>query len=167
MSRARRSKPAVSAGCLVTRIGPEGLEVLLVHPRGATFRRPLFGIPKGAIEAGESHEQAAARETFEETGVRVDVRDNLGSIEQRSGKVVHAFWATVRDDGSAAIDADGRCRGHDGENDVCRFYSIDRAANMMLPAQREFLTRLPQAAGGAIGLLNPRPTPTTERREEE
>ena len=46
--------PAIAAGCLVTREGPQGVEVLLVHARRASFRRPLFGIPKGLIEAGES-----------------------------------------------------------------------------------------------------------------
>ena len=68
MTAAGVAKEIVSAGCLVTREGAAGVEVLLAHARGATFRRPLFGIPKGLLEPGESIEEAAARETWEETG---------------------------------------------------------------------------------------------------
>ncbi len=145
-------------------MGVQGLEVLLVHPRGATFKRPLFGIPKGAIEEGETPQEAAARETFEETGVSVDVHMELGHIEQRSGKIVHAFWATVRATCTTAIDADGRCVSHDLENDVCRFYLLEKAVSMMLPAQRELLGRLPNDNSM---LLNPGAGASTERREEE
>lgn len=144
MKRRRFAKaaPAVSAGCLVTRDGPDGLEVLLVHARGATFQRPLFGIPKGLVEPGEEVQAAAQRETFEETGLRVHVRVALGSVQQKSGKIVHAFWATVDPSSESAIDDRGRCRTPDRENDVCRFYPLAKAGELMIPAQREFLDRL-------------------------
>ena len=132
--------PPISAGCLVTRRGEQ--EVLLVHARGATFRRPLFGIPKGLLEPGEQPETAARRETHEETGLWVEVRDSLGSVQQKSGKTVYAFWATVEPASEAGIDERGRCGTPDQENDVCRFYSIDQAYELMIPAQRVFLDRL-------------------------
>ncbi len=135
----------ISAGCLVTRDGPRGVEVLLVHPRGATFRRSLFGIPKGLVEEGEDLEATAHRETYEETGLRICIRGPLGSVRQKSGKVVYAFWATVESDSESAIDEHGRCRTPDAENDVCRFYPIDKAASLMIPAQREFVDRLRKA----------------------
>jgi 8-oxo-dGTP diphosphatase len=131
-----------SAGCLVTREGDSGIEVLLVHPRRATFRRPLFGIPKGLVEAGETLKRTAERETEEETGLRVFVRQPLGSVKQKSGKIVHAFWAQVAPASKAAIDDRGRCSPPDGENDVCRFYPVEKAYALMIPAQREFLDRL-------------------------
>jgi predicted NUDIX family NTP pyrophosphohydrolase len=131
-----------SAGCLVTRGGDSGVEVLLVHPRRATFRRPLFGIPKGLVETGETLEQAAQRETEEETGLRVIIREPLGSVTQKSGKIVHAFWAEVEPSSRAAIDDRGRCHAPDGENDVCRFYPVEKAYALMIPAQSEFLDRL-------------------------
>jgi predicted NUDIX family NTP pyrophosphohydrolase len=134
--------PPISAGCLVTRKVDDRTEVLLVHPRGATFRLPLFGIPKGLLEVGEDLEAAARRETAEETGLRVRIRAPLGSVKQKSGKVVHAFWATAEPDSEAAIDDRGRCHGHDQEVDVCRFYAIEQAYELMIPAQREFLDRL-------------------------
>ena len=98
------SKPGVSAGCLVTRDGPHGTEVLLVHARGASFKRPLFGIPKGLVEAGETVQEAAERETEEETGLRVIIDAELGSVRQKSGKIVHAFHATVAPESLAGID---------------------------------------------------------------
>jgi predicted NUDIX family NTP pyrophosphohydrolase len=134
--------PEVSAGCLVTRDGPQGTEVLLVHARGASFRRPLFGIPKGLVEPGETLEGTAQRETREETGLEVCLRGALGSVRQKSGKIVHAFWATVEAQSAAAIDVQGRCQAPDQENDVCRFYPLDTARELMIPAQRELLDRL-------------------------
>jgi 8-oxo-dGTP diphosphatase len=134
--------PPTSAGCLITRHGPAGLEVLLVHARGASFRKPLFGIPKGLVEEGESVEAAAVRETEEETGVHVVVRASLGNVRQKSGKLVHAFWATIAPDSLARIDAEGRCAAADDENDVCKFYPLEEASRIMIPAQREFLARL-------------------------
>ncbi len=116
--------------------------MLLVHARRASFRRPLFGIPKGLVEAGESFETCARRETFEETGLHVHIQKGLGSVRQQSGKIVHAFWATVDSASLGAIDNAGRCQGHDQENDVCRFYPLDKARELMIPAQREFLDRL-------------------------
>ncbi len=136
---------SLSAGCLVTR--RDNAEVLLVHARGATFRRPLFGIPKGLVEAGETLASAAQRETHEETGLQVRIRGELGHIKQKSGKIVHGFWATVEPESESGIDQLGRCRNKDWENDVCRFYPLEQAYELMIPAQRVFLDRLASMRG--------------------
>ena len=63
--------PLRAAGGLVVR----DRRVLLVH-------RPRYddwAFPKGKLEDGESWEEAAAREVEEETGLRCDVGDYLGS----------------------------------------------------------------------------------------
>ncbi len=141
------SPSVVAAGCVVTRRAES--EVLLVHPRGASFQKPLFGIPKGLVDAGESPEDAAVRETLEETGVAVVLRAPLGSVVQKGGrKLVRAWWATVTPAGEAAIDAKGKCRGGDEENDVCGFYPVTQAYEMMVPAQCAFLDRLRDHLGG-------------------
>lgn len=134
--------PPIAAGCLVTREIDGRLEVLLVHARGASFRQPLFGIPKGLVEDSEDLQMCAQRETLEETGLRVHIRGSLGSVRQKSGKVVHAFWAVVDSASENGIDEHGRCLEHDHENDVCRFYPLEQAYGIMIPAQREFLDRL-------------------------
>jgi len=125
------------------RSGALGVEVLLVHARGATFRIPLFGIPKGLVEPGETPAAAAVRETEEESGLRVEIRADLGSVRQKSGKIVHGFLASVTPESAAGIDEKGRCRGHDDEVDVCRFYPVAQARELMIEAQRAFLDRLP------------------------
>ena len=59
-----------SAGTLLYREGPEGLEVLLVHPSGWYNKKKPWSIPKGLPDAGEDLETAARRETREEAGSR-------------------------------------------------------------------------------------------------
>jgi predicted NUDIX family NTP pyrophosphohydrolase len=62
-------------------------------------------------------------------------------VQQKSGKIVHAFLASVAPESAAAIDERGRCHGHDDEVDVCRFYPLAAARELMIEAQREFLDR--------------------------
>lgn len=45
--------------------------ILLVHPTNGSWVKPIMGIPKGKMEDGESPEEAAFRETFEETGLQI------------------------------------------------------------------------------------------------
>ncbi len=114
-----------------------------MHPRGASFRIPLFGIPKGLVDDDEDLQRAAVRETLEETGVLVVLRHPLGTVLYKDGrKLLHVFWATVAVGGDAAIGIDGKCRGGDDENDVCGFYPIAQAYGMMIPAQCVLLDRL-------------------------
>src|SRR5690606_37126271 len=95
-----RRMPAVSAGILLYRRGPRGLEVLLVHPGGpfwARRDRGAWSIPKGEVGAGEDPLEAARRELAEETGFDASGPAlPLGSIRQAGGKVVHA-WAVEGD----------------------------------------------------------------------
>ncbi|HEV8550698.1 MAG TPA: NUDIX domain-containing protein [Polyangiaceae bacterium] len=85
----------VSAGILVYRRTSLGVELLLAHPGGPIFRRRDAGvwtIPKGEIEPGEEPLAAAQRELKEETGFSFEGPFlPLGTVKQKSGKVVHAF----------------------------------------------------------------------------
>lgn len=45
-------------------------KVLLVHTTGRSFKKG-YGIPKGGVEPNENDLEAAVRETFEETGLRI------------------------------------------------------------------------------------------------
>jgi predicted NUDIX family NTP pyrophosphohydrolase len=130
-----------SAGTLLYRQGPSGLEVLLVHPSGAYNRKAPWTIPKGVPNAGEDLEAAARRETFEETGVRMDGElIPLGSIVyQKSRKQVHAFA------GPAPADAQPRCASW--EIDQAAFLPIEEARNRIHPDQAVFLDRLVEHLG--------------------
>ena len=97
----------VSAGLVLWRRGPAGIEVLLGHPGGPLFAHRDVGywsIPKGEVEPaeradGEAGLAAVARREFaEETGHPVpDVPLlPLGSIVQKGGKEVYA-WAAEGD----------------------------------------------------------------------
>lgn len=90
----------VSAGLLMYRIASGAVEVLLAHPGGPYFARKDDGhwtIPKGQPDRGEELIDAAQREFSEEVGFRAPGPFiNLGTIQQKGGKVVHA-WACMGD----------------------------------------------------------------------
>ena len=81
----------VAAGAVVTRKGPEGREVLLVH-------RPKYddwSFPKGKQDPGEHVTATAVREVLEETGVEIrlgrPLRPQLYAVGGGRAKTVH-YW---------------------------------------------------------------------------
>ena len=102
MPRPRRSgrlprvEETSAGGLVLDRPDPDASVALI----GRTDRRGrlVWSLPKGHLEAGESHEQAAVREVEEETGIRSMVLGSLGTIDfwfiaggQRVHKTVHHF----------------------------------------------------------------------------
>ena len=90
-----------SAGILMYQVEGGKLRVLLVHPGGPLFTKRDAGwwsIPKGEYTDDEDAVVAAVRELREETGAEVDASGlvELGSVRQKSGKVVTA-WAAEAD----------------------------------------------------------------------
>ena len=89
-----RSKD-VSAGLLVFRRMVADVEILLGHPGGPFWAKKDDGawtIPKGLVEPGDDLLSAARREFTEETNLVVDSElFALSPVNQKSGKVVHAF----------------------------------------------------------------------------
>jgi len=86
----------MSAGILLFRRSPNGLELLLAHPGGPIFARRDEGhwtIPKGEPEMDEPLMDTARREFQEETGQLAPDGPwlELGEIVQKGGKVVHAW----------------------------------------------------------------------------
>jgi len=124
-----------SAGTLLYRQGPKGLEVLLVHPSGNYNRKAPWGIPKGELDEGEDLETAARRETLEETGVEASTLVALGHIVyKKSRKEVHAFA------GPALPDAQPQLASW--EIDQARFVPLEEARKIIHPDQAVFLDRL-------------------------
>jgi predicted NUDIX family NTP pyrophosphohydrolase len=89
-----------SAGLLVYRKTPNGLEFLLAHPGGPFWKNKDAGawtIPKGEIQEGEDALKAAKREFNEELGINMSGDFvQLTPIKQKAGKIVHA-WAVEAD----------------------------------------------------------------------
>ncbi len=87
------TKVVQGAGGVVWRRTAEGgIEILVVH-------RPKYddwSLPKGKLDEGESHEAAALREVWEETGVRCRLGDELRGAhytDHRGRPKVVRYWA--------------------------------------------------------------------------
>jgi predicted NUDIX family NTP pyrophosphohydrolase len=124
-----------TAGTLLYREGGAEPELLLVHPSGNYNRRAPWSIPKGEPEGDESLENAARRETMEETGVEPGQLTSLGHIDyQKSRKRVHCFA------GPAPANCEPRCASW--EIDRCEFVPLSQARTIIHPDQAAFLDRL-------------------------
>jgi predicted NUDIX family NTP pyrophosphohydrolase len=143
-----------SAGILLYRRGPDGVEVLIGHPGGPFWAHRDAGawtIPKGLIEEGENPVATARREFMEEIGIDpgVDLVP-LGSITQKSGKTVHA-WAASGFLDPAELDSNlVEIEYPRGSGKLIQFPEIDRvmwasaqvAKTKLNPAQVELVVRL-------------------------
>lgn len=88
--------PARSAGLLLHRRGPEGVEVLIAHMGGPFWARKdegAWSIPKGEYADGEEPLAAALREFAEELGRPAPEGPTiaLGEFRQAGGKRVTVF----------------------------------------------------------------------------
>jgi predicted NUDIX family NTP pyrophosphohydrolase len=151
--------PKRSAGLLMYRRRPHGVEVFLVHPGGPFFAKKELGawtIPKGEYLEEEPPLEAAKREFQEETGFPVPESFlDLGSIKQAGGKIVSA-WAFEGDcDPSKMIS--NHCEvewpPRSGqlieipEADRGAWFSIDEAKARIKSTQIPLLDRLTTALG--------------------
>jgi predicted NUDIX family NTP pyrophosphohydrolase len=148
-------KPSpISAGLLLYRRSAHGVEVFLAHPGGPFWARKDEGawtIPKGLPEPGEELLTAAKREFEEETGIHPPGECHaLGSVRQKSGKLVHA-WACEGDADASSIRSNvvpvewprGSGRWIEiPEVDRCAWFDLPAARVKINPAQAEFLDRL-------------------------
>jgi predicted NUDIX family NTP pyrophosphohydrolase len=144
-----------SAGILLHRRGESGIEVLLVHPGGPFWARKdqgAWSIPKGELDGDEDPRACALREFAEETGTRLPdtALDDLGSVKQKSGKVVFAFAAAGDLDPSTLVSntfelewppRSGRMQAFP-EIDRAEWFGLDAAREKLNPAQVAFVDRL-------------------------
>ncbi|HTZ03187.1 MAG TPA: NUDIX domain-containing protein [Xanthobacteraceae bacterium] len=133
-----RSKE-ISAGILAYR-RRAGLEVLLAHPGGPFWAKKDDGawtIPKGQVEAGDDLAATARREFREETNLMVaGALIALAPVNQKSGKIVHAFALDADFDlaGFASNEFEIEWPPKSGRRQ--RFPEIDRVAYFPLPAAK-------------------------------
>lgn len=143
-----------SAGLLLFRRRDGTLEVLLGHPGGPYWtskEEGAWSIPKGGILPGEDPLDGAIREFTEETGFAPEAPFiALGTITQRSGKVVHA-WAFEGDCEPAqltSISTQTEWPPRSGrmidipELDRVAFFELSKARRAINVAQAELLDRL-------------------------
>lgn len=148
---------ATSAGILLYRRGAESLEVLLVHPGGPFWAKKdegAWSIPKGEVENGEELRRCALRELEEELGasfsIPVDELIELGSVRQKSGKVVHC-WAVECDFDPATLSSNtfsiewpprSGTQREFPEVDRAEWFVPEEARRKIISAQEIFLDRL-------------------------
>jgi predicted NUDIX family NTP pyrophosphohydrolase len=144
----------ISAGILLFRRRPTGVEVLLVHPGGPFWAKKDAGawsIPKGLVDEGEDRLVAAKREFLEETGMLVDGDFlDLGAHKQPGGKTIVA-WAHEGDFDPASLKSNtfaiewpprsGRMTDFP-EVDRAAWYSIDEALMKINKGQRPIIVAL-------------------------
>ena len=116
----------VSSGGVLFRREGDSVDVVLIQTRADRWQ-----IPKGAIEDGETREQAARREVHEETGIDGEVLEHLETIEywytagtrrQKRHKSVHLFLLRF---------LGGDTRDHDDESIDAKWFPLDEAAAML------------------------------------
>ena len=125
-----------SAGTLLYREGPDGLEVLLVHPSGPYNRKAPWSIPKGEPDEAETDlEKTARRETREETGVDPGRLELLGQIDYtKSKKRIQCFFGPAPEGQEP--------RGDDFEVAEARFVETGEARRLLHRDQQAFIDML-------------------------
>ena len=127
----------IAAGCLVRAEFDGEVRYLIVHPSGRYNRGKPYSIPKGLVEPGELPEQAALRETREETGLECRIVAPLGAIDYtKSRKTVVGYLAEPLTPPPFPTLTPG-----DWEIDRAEFLPADQARAKLHPDQQAFVDR--------------------------
>lgn len=149
------AKQNIAAGLLMCKLEVDRLYFFLVHPGGPFFKnkdKGVWSIPKGIPESDkEELLSVAIREFEEETGIKPvgDYRP-IGHVQQKAGKIVHA-WAFLGEwDSKSGIKSNtfsvewpprsGKFQNFP-EMDKAEWLPYGEAVNKINPAQIEFLDR--------------------------
>lgn len=143
--------PLLMCGACVIIENPEG-EILLQ----LRADNHCWGIAGGAVELGESTEEAARRELLEETGL---VADELELFSVFSGKNQHYIYPNG--DEVHVVDVVYSCKRYHGsmerqaeEVDELRFFPLDAIPENLSPPQRDSIEKyaaMRRKKGGTYG----------------
>lgn len=134
------SRSEVSAGGVIYRRTPDGIDFGLIATKGCT----RWQLPKGKQEKGETLETTAAREVAEETGLVGTVQAPLDSIDIwfrvnengrsfRRYKLVHFYLLEY---------VSGSTDQHDNEVDDARWFAAEEAiTRLTFPNERRIAMR--------------------------
>lgn len=146
MARRLPIQEATSAGGVVWRRSPAGKVEVVVCGRRSDR---VWGLPKGTPDPDEAIEQTALREVQEETGLKVLLGDELGSIEYwftangvRYHKHVH-HWLMQPIGGDVSL--------HDNEFDfVCWLPAEQALATLTYDGERKLVAEAARKLGEAL-----------------
>ncbi len=96
------ANPKPAAGVILER----DASVLLLR-RAVEPGLGAWDLPAGYLDPGESPEEAARRETFEESGLEVDLVRLVGVYTSRPGNAVSSIYLARQVDPSASVRLDG------------------------------------------------------------
>ncbi|WP_213881333.1 NUDIX hydrolase [Pseudomonas sp. dw_358] len=133
--------PKIIAGCIIEQQGRYLLCQRAIAPRPGTWT-----LPAGFMEAGESTEQAALREVWEESGVRAEIISPYSIFSvPRISEVYIVFRAQ-------ALEITGQ---FGAETLACQFFAPDQIPwdNIYYPAIRQILERyIEERQAGVYGM---------------
>ena len=133
--------PKIIAGCIIERDGKYLLCQRAIPPRPGTWT-----LPAGFMEAGETTEQAALREVWEETGVRADIVSPYSIFSVPKISEVYIIFRAV------AVEITGQ---YGPETLDCRFFAPDEEPwdEIYYPAIRQILERyIEERQAGVYGI---------------
>lgn len=149
----------ISAGILLYRKRPAGVQVMLVHPGGPFWMKKdegAWSIPKGLADEGEDLLAAARREFLEETGATAAGEFvDLGAYRQPGGKTIFA-WGCESDfepemfkSNTFTIEWPPRSgkTADFPEVDRAGWYSLDEASRKVTKGQRPIVAALAEKLG--------------------
>jgi len=137
-----KRKQTTSCGACVYKLSEGEIYLLLVRP----FKdRDSWGVPKGHINEGESVEDCARREVFEETGLYVNLEDELPVVSTKfknEHKRVITFLAKQMGDNFPYA--------NDGENVDVKWFKSDELPTIHV-YQRPLITKAIEMIRSKLG----------------
>ena len=151
-----------SAGILLFRQRPAGVQVMLVHPGGPFWMKKdegAWSIAKGLADEGEDLLAAAKREFLEETGAAISgAFIELGAHKQPGGKTVVAFGCEGEFEPASLASNNFTMEwpprsgktAEFPEVDRAGWYSIDEALKKVTKGQRPIIAALADKLGVSL-----------------